>query len=119
MLMLLGLGSKPIIRRDAIETATRKWSLGNTANEIICAFISGAQADVQFSNRCHVVGKSQMLSIGGLDATYENDALKLIDPTPQGLEIFDLTNMTWSNQYDANAAPYKSPQVVKDYYATR
>ena len=60
-----------------------------------------------------------MLSIGGLDATYINNASKLVDPIPQGLEIFDLTKMTWSNQYDANAAPYKTPQVVKDFYSTR
>ena len=76
-------------------------------------------ADVQYTNRCHVVGNSQMLSIGGQDATYINNASKLIDPIPQGLEVFDLIKMTWGDQYDVNAAPYKSPQVIKDYYSTR
>lgn len=74
---------------------------------------------MQPSNRCQVVGNRQMLSIGGLDANTVNDGKDLIDPIAQGLEIFDLTEMTWSSQYDANALPYTTPKVVKDYYSVK
>ena len=57
-----------------------------------------------------------MLSIGGFNPLDVNNEVKSIDPIPQGLQIFDLTEMTWSSKYDANAAPYTTPQVVKDWY---
>ena len=62
-----------------------------------------------------------MLSIGGLnplDVNNENSVFST-DPIPQGLQIFDLTEMTWSSKYDANAAPYITPQVVKAWYQTK
>lgn len=59
-----------------------------------------------------------MLSIGGLDASVKN-ADVMADPMAQGLEIFDLTEMAWSDRYDADAAPYKTPQVVKDWYSVK
>ncbi|KAL8946843.1 MAG: hypothetical protein Q9222_006819 [Ikaeria aurantiellina] len=31
------------------------------------------------------------------------------DPAKHGLQIFDLTEVQWTSQYDANAEPYKSP----------
>ena len=64
---------------------------------------------------CHLVGNRQMLSIGGIDAT-ESQGNDSVDPAAQGLQIFDLTEMRWSHQYDAGAAPYQSPQVIKDWY---
>ena len=60
-----------------------------------------------------------MLSIGGFDANIVNDCKDLVDPISQGLEIFDLTEMIWSTRYDANALPYTTPQIIKDYYLAK
>lgn len=65
------------------------------------------------NHQCVVVGKRQMLSIGGT-----NDAAGFtgVDPFPQGLGILDLTALTWGNSYDAEADKYESPKVVQDWY---
>lgn len=57
-----------------------------------------------------------MLSIGGLDPNDANLGSTSKDPIAQGLQIFDLTEMRWTSGYDAGAAPYQSPKVVKDWY---
>ena len=31
--------------------------------------------------------------------------------------MFDMTDMVWKDSYDANASDYRSPEVVKDWYA--
>lgn len=38
------------------------------------------------------------------------------DPWPQGLGVFDLTEMVWADSYDPSAGPYVTPKVVKEYY---
>jgi len=62
---------------------------------------------------CVVVGKRQMLSIGGSN---DNAGWAEVDPFPQGLGILDLTALTWGNDYDADAKTYESPKVVQDWY---
>lgn len=64
---------------------------------------------------CNVVGNRQMLSVGGLDPN-DQQAGPSQDPLAQGLGVFDLTEMAWTSGYDANAASYQSPKVVKDWY---
>lgn len=66
--------------------------------------------------RCQVVGNRQMLSVGGNNPLDANSETTSKDPMAQGLQIFDLSDMTWSSSYDAHAAPYTTPQVVKDWY---
>ena len=66
--------------------------------------------------RCEVVGNRQMLSIGGVNPLDVNSKTMSSDTATQGLQIFDMTAMKWSNKYDAKAAPYVTPQVVKDWY---
>jgi hypothetical protein len=68
---------------------------------------------------CEIVGNRQMLSIGGTDPNDANVGQLTKDPMAQGLQIFDLTRMAWTSGYDANAPPYQSPQVVKDWYAAK
>ena len=70
----------------------------------------------RFSHTCHVVGNRQMLSIGGVNPLDANGAKTSQDTATHGLQIFDLTEMKWSDRYDANAAPYKTPQVIKEWY---
>lgn len=57
-----------------------------------------------------------MLSIWGLDPVDTNSKTFSKDSAAQGLQIFDLTDMAWKTEYDAKAGPYKTPQVVKDWY---
>ena len=39
------------------------------------------------------------------------------DPFAQGLAIFDMTTMTFSNQYTVEAPPYEQSEVVKQFYS--
>ncbi|KAF5254883.1 hypothetical protein FANTH_379 [Fusarium anthophilum] len=64
---------------------------------------------------CALVGKRQMLSIGG-NNWGKNEGWKDKDPWTQGIGILDLPSLTWSSEYDAEAADYESPKVVKDWY---
>ena len=64
---------------------------------------------------CEVFGR-QMLSIGGYATSDNNLGYLSTDRFSQGLGIFDLTAMQWSDSYDANAEPYKTPDVVKAWY---
>jgi hypothetical protein len=62
---------------------------------------------------CVIVGKRQMLSVGG-----NNDTWGRPDPFPQGLGVFDMTALTWGTNYDANAPAYDAPNVIKQAYAS-
>ena len=71
----------------------------------------------RFRHSCNIVGNRQMLSIGGQDPTNQYNNTFTADPFLQGLGIFDLTAMQWSDQYNADAEPYESSAVVKAWYA--
>ena len=68
---------------------------------------------------CHTVGAGnrQMLVIGGKNFKQMNvyGYEKEQDAFAQGLGIFDLTDMAWKSSYDADAAAYTTPQMIKDY----
>ncbi|KAI4229611.1 MAG: hypothetical protein LQ349_006367 [Xanthoria aureola] len=66
---------------------------------------------------CHLVGKRQVLSMGGRDPTDVYNDTTSADPFLQGLGIFDLPTMQWSDGYNAVAEPYETPTVVKAWYA--
>ena len=76
-------------------------------------------SDPRRGHTCNIIGNRQMLSIGGLDpsaASYEaaeNDT----DPFWEGMKVFDLTTLRWTNFYNANAAPYLAPGPVAAHYA--
>jgi hypothetical protein len=57
-----------------------------------------------------------MLSIGGYDPTAHNETA-VVDPSPYGLGIFDMTALQWTDQYDAAAMPYVQSDQVKMYYS--
>ena len=50
-----------------------------------------------------------MLSIGG---NVEDE------PWPNGLGIFDMTKLDWTNEYDAAAPAYERPNLVSQFYAS-
>jgi hypothetical protein len=59
-----------------------------------------------------------MIVVGGVSAPLMSPSWTDYDPFYQGLGIFDLTDLTWASSYNASAAPYVAPKMVKDWYAT-
>jgi hypothetical protein len=37
-----------------------------------------------------------------------------VDKFPQGLGIYDLTQLQWTDSYNSESAPYKTPKLIKD-----
>ena len=76
-------------------------------------------SDPRIQYTCNIVGKRQMLSIGGLNpsAASLSAAYNDTDPYWEGMKVFDLTNMQWTNYFNANAAPYVAPSAVAAHYA--
>lgn len=58
-----------------------------------------------------------MISIGGIP---DQDQLPAnwFDPWTNGMQIFDMTELFWTDTYNANAAEYEPPDVVKQFYST-
>ncbi len=77
-------------------------------------------SDPRMHHTCHIIGNRQMLSIGGLDPSAANygAAINNTDPFWEGVKIFDLTTLQWTNYYNATAAPYLAPSPVAAHYAT-
>ena len=75
---------------------------------------------------CNPVGGSQIVSIGGVDsnsrvtvgADFSRSTFDSApDPFAQGLAIFDMTTLSFVNQYTAEAPPYEQSDEVKQFYA--
>ncbi|KAF4838027.1 Kelch repeat-containing protein [Colletotrichum tropicale] len=78
----------------------------------------GATANLKrIDHTCVVVGNRQMLSIGGLASLESGEAWTVQDPWPNGMGIFDMTEMRWKDDYNADAAKYESPSVVQQWYS--
>ncbi len=70
-----------------------------------------------------------MLVIGGVDSladstssvapTLDKATFATKDQFTQGLAIFDMSSLTWADQYDANASVYEQSDLVKNYYASK
>ena len=62
-----------------------------------------------------------MLVVGGqldtVDLEGGDDSDRIPDPWPQGLGIFDMTNLTWRDEYDPDLPTYKTPDAIKKIYA--
>jgi hypothetical protein len=69
-------------------------------------------------HHCSVIGNRHMLSVGGIQDNAATEWESTIDPWPNGLGIFDMTALNWTDSYDAGAAPYEAGGLVKDFYAT-
>ncbi|KAK2028033.1 hypothetical protein LX32DRAFT_640423 [Colletotrichum zoysiae] len=63
---------------------------------------------------CALAGRRQMIVVGGSD---QRESPRGKDPFPQGLGIFDVTDLQWKDEYDAEAAEYDSPAVIKSWYS--
>lgn len=82
-------------------------------------FKANATVDVRrASHTCSVIGKRQMISIGGRLPSSRRALGKEPDPWNSGIGIFDMTLLRWQDHYDAAAEKYDSPDPVKQYYTT-
>ncbi|KAK2064179.1 kelch repeat protein [Colletotrichum caudatum] len=68
---------------------------------------------------CVVAGQRQMVTFGGVDRTRGagwRDMFRDADPFPQGVGVFDLTDLKWKDEYNADAPSYDSPEAIKIWY---
>ena len=69
----------------------------------------------RWDHTCSVIRNRQMVSIGGMpDFVMENSTW--IDPWDSGMQVLDMTELSWSENYDSSAAAYEPPSVVMQYY---
>ena len=66
---------------------------------------------------CVVVGKRQILSIGGADRRTAGAGMKQKDEAPNGLLLFDMSTLKWKDSYDAGAAAYQRSDTIKSWYS--
>lgn len=59
-----------------------------------------------------------MLIIGG--GPFQNPLGDTPDPWPNGLGIFDMSALTWTNgAYNASADAYEQSEMVREHYSQR
>ncbi len=74
------------------------------------------------------MGGSQIVTIGGVATNvqvsdngtdYDTSVSTYSSPDPfmQGLAIFDMTTLAFSDQFTAGAPPYEQSEVVKQFYS--
>ncbi|KAL8828181.1 MAG: hypothetical protein Q9170_006711 [Blastenia crenularia] len=80
--------------------------------------VDASHKSARFGHTCHVVGSSQLLSIGGADAA-QSDPWSTVDPAFQGLGIFNLNKWNWTSGYNADAAPYKRADAIETFYKSK
>ena len=81
--------------------------------------VNYTSSDPRIEHTCVIAGNRQMLSIGGINPTAMNlsAAVNDTDPFWEGIKVFDLTALQWTNYYNASAAPYTIPTTVAAHYA--
>lgn len=73
--------------------------------------------DPRIYHTCHIAG-NQMLSIGGLNPSFDSFATAQNDTDLfwEGIKVFDLTALEWTNYYNANSPAYTPSKPISDYY---
>lgn len=73
--------------------------------------------DPRIYHTCHLVG-NQMLSIGGLNPSSDSFAAAQNDTDLfwEGIKVFDMTALEWTNYYNANSSSYIPSKLISDYY---
>lgn len=66
---------------------------------------------------CQVVN-SQMISVGGWDPT-GTASFMIVDPWTYGIGVFDLTSLSWGNEFNSGARPYVRSDLVNSFYADK
>ena len=77
-------------------------------------------SDPRIEHTCNIAGNRQMLSIGGTNPSAANFSAADFqnDPFWEGIKVFDLTTLAWTNYFNATAPPYLTPKAIADYHAT-
>lgn len=72
----------------------------------------------RIAHSCSLIGKRQMVVIGGLNPTSRNASMTRTTPDvwTNGIGVFDLSAMQWTDRYNANADNYITPAAVKSWY---
>ena len=73
---------------------------------------------------CNAVGGSQIITIGGLDsasadafsANVYQDVFNTSDPFANGLNIFDMSTLSFADKYTANPPPYTQSALIASVY---
>lgn len=73
---------------------------------------------------CNAVGGSQIVTIGGLDTASADafsanvyiDVFNKSDPFANGLNIFDMTTLSFADKYTANPPPYTQSNLIASVY---
>jgi len=64
------------------------------------------------NSACVQAGGRQVLSIGGFFGDFKD-----VDPAPQGLLLFDMTNMAWKDSYEAGLPTYERADAIQMLYS--
>ena len=115
---------------DTFVSGTSNPSSGDNANQAsfniayilsLPAFvwfkINDTSAEPRTQHKCNVAGNRQVISVGGINPTVQYpDYFTQTDSWAQGLGVFDMVDLKWTNTYDAGAAAYTLPSVLQDWY---
>ena len=73
--------------------------------------------DNRVLHTCHAVGR-QLLSVGGVSPSAASFQVSIgeEDSFVQGLKVFDMTDLQWTNKWDAATPAYEPPAVVTSFY---
>ncbi len=74
-------------------------------------------AQARFAHSCNLAADDsrQIIVVGGYQY-YDNIAFYDRDVFTQGLALFDVSEMSWKDRYNADAAPYATPRMIKEHY---
>jgi hypothetical protein len=78
--------------------------------------VSGLDNEARAEHTCAVVGKRQLLSWGGNNDNRKEGRWEAKDTFPQGIGIFDMTELKWKGEYDPLAEEYESHSSIKSWY---
>lgn len=81
--------------------------------------VDQSHASARFGHTCHLVCNRQLVSIGGLDAGQKNPWSTPDLRAPQGVSVFDVSELRWVAGYTANAPHYERASVIQNFYDTR
>ncbi len=102
-------------KREADETVDEVYVLSLPG---FVFFKSSNPSTTRADHACALIGRRQMLSVGGTDGDLGYPgSLRDPDPWENGLGVLDLTTMAWTNRFDPAASEYDSPSNVKEWYA--
>lgn len=69
------------------------------------------------THKCIIAGNRQMIIVGGRNPDLSfSAAYRDADPWTNGINVLDISSLSWNSQFDPDAASYESPSAVSDWY---